>query len=294
MKRILALVVLGVFTLVGPVGVSAQQGDDNGHGKGQKADTATFEAAEGFIASFVALMNARDPAVVNLVAPGDNGANYGSWFFAGSYDEAVNNVAGGAVAEIVLFDTRDVRTHDDGHVSVELTYSGYAQYYDGLYTQRWYLLSQEDGGFIIDDGAARVPRVPDDLRSVEAAVTLSNDGLSISESELAAADVLLLTVENTEPDAFLTTGIYVLPAGTSPQEAQAALFADYQDDGQVQSLLETVIGVTPRPAGTDSVYGYLVEPGTTYYIQQWTIDENRNVIPFEGDAFITTFTIATA
>src|SRR5215203_5020731 len=107
MTRILALVlvVLGVFTLVGPAGVSAQQGDDNGHGKGQRADAATSDAVEGFIASFVTLMNARDPAVVNLVAPGVDGATYNTWFYAHSYDEAAANVAGGAVAEVVLFDT---------------------------------------------------------------------------------------------------------------------------------------------------------------------------------------------
>jgi hypothetical protein len=196
-------------------------------------------------------------------------------------------------APIRVDEVRDVRVHEDDTLSVEVSYTGWITERT-YYTERWYLSATGDGDvpYLVSAIEPTAPRLPADAATAEVAVVLADDGLTISETEVPAAEFLRYTVENTSDQTSLTTGLYVLPDGLSAAEAQAGLIEDTRE-GVFDSL--EYVGPTPVRQSDSFEFAFDVRPGMTLFIQQFTVDDNfQNAVPLEGEEFATTLTIESA
>lgn len=283
MRKVVAFVaVLALsFATVASPGVLAQsEVDYQGHGEATPADQAISDGVVGFVNMFVERMNAQDPTIVNVANEGGL-----SFFLTDSYNEALANVENGMFVEIIPYGIGDVLVHTDGAISVQVVFSGYTSgWQTTVQTERWYLIPDGSGSFILNDYSFEPLSVPDSVTSSTVTLTLSNEGLELGSSEISSAEVIVFDVTNVETN-FTSTGIYALPEGTTVDDVQASLAADpFSGEGW--------IGKTPMfPGPGEWSFGFLMEPGT-YIVQQFTLDDTGNVadVP-QGVQFGATLTV---
>lgn len=261
MNRAMIFVMLLMFLSTGTLPAAAQPSGNTSYGEGTAADAATTTSVIAFVENFVERMNANDPSIVNVA--NETGLGF---FLTDSYNEALSNVESGMFVEIVLYDIVDVLIHDEGVVSVQVYFSGYVWgWQTTLQTERWYLIPDDAGSFILSDYSFEpLVSIPDSLTTSTVTLTISNDGLELDTAEVASADVIVLEVTNPEAN-WVSTGIFALPEGTTVADVQARLEADpFNGEGWV--------GKTPIASGpVEQTFAFIMEPGT-YIIQQFALD----------------------
>jgi hypothetical protein len=266
MTRAMTLFILVVAMIGSSVSVAAQPAGTISYGAGTAADEATVTGVVAFVENFVERMNANDPTIVNVA--NETGLGF---FLTDSYNEALSNVESGMFVEIVLYDIVDVLVHDDGIVSVQVYFSGYTSgWQTTLQTERWYLIPDDGGSFILSDFSIEpLVSMPDSLTSSSVTLTLINDGLELGVTEVTVANVILFEVTNVEAN-FTGAGIYALADGTTIQDLQATLAAEpFGGEGYIGK-----IRMFPGP--NESMFAFLMEPGT-YVVQQFVLDDTGNV-----------------
>ena len=248
------------------------------YGEGVAADLATTDEVIAFLNEFVTFFNDRDSVVIELV-----NNNY-AWFNVDSYNGAVSFLTGFA-SPIELYEARDVRVHDNGYLSIEVTCSGWnraARYY----TERWYLEPQGSGNYIILDALSVDTYVPKPMVAGDIGITLEQDKMTFDQTEVPVVDVLRLTFTNVEAVPY-SFSLYELPENSSLAEVQERLIAE-NDFGLTP--LSTILPVFPNE---ERQYGFLVEPGGAYVLQLYAYDEAITyAYALGGDQGTTLITIA--
>jgi len=186
--------------------------------------------------------------------------------------------------DITLYEARDVRDHPTGHVSVELNYSGWS--FPASYaTDRFYLLPS-GGRYVIDDWVPRKVRVPDDMTLAKTSLLLTDEGITLAETDFEAVNVVVLEAENASSSASSAQVFRLDEPDIATGEAQARLLAQ-----EYEGL--DFVGATPLRLGETWMYAFVVEAGETYLIQQNMLNEDgQNPQPIAGEEYVTTFLVA--
>jgi hypothetical protein len=167
---------------------------------------------------------------------------------------------------------RDVQSHADGHLSVDLVYTGL----DGPPTQvthdRWYLI--EDDGYLKLDASENLS-----VEGADVTVEVSLADCGLSQDTAHAGEMIAFTVRN---DGEYPAGVDVLklPEGTTLEQVQQ----DPALDAQTQFL-----GWTSAEPGGIGHRGLIdLDPGT-YTIDCW-VDAPEGVAPDQGE-MVAEFTV---
>ena len=279
MGRIFALFVMFalMFIVNAPIGVAAQTDDDPlGWGEGVAADAATTAAVQAFFEDFTAAVNLRDGSAASMLS-----LDLLTEFY-GSYEEGVSYFSGQFVASTNLFGVETVVAYPDGGFSAEVLFQGIS--FPGAYNTYRYFLIETPFGYAIHHLQVLEPRLAEGITGVSVAMALSDDGLTISETEIPEVDVLFLSVQNTNIQEPLSTGVHVLPDGMTASEAQAQLLDDL-------ASLEW-LGGTPTGPDAERTYAFVVEPGITYFIQQFADGgDSRFLVLLSGEEHFGTITV---
>lgn len=284
MRRSSALFIVFALIVVGitPSVTAAQSGDDPlGWGEGVAADAATAEGVQTFFEDFTAAVNLGDGSAANVLSLELLTAFYGS------YEEGVAYFSGAHpsfnVYPTELFGVDTILVYPSGGVSAEVQFQGIATL-GGYFTYK-YSLIETDYGYAIHYLEVLEPRLADGMTSAPVNVTISDDGLSLSEAEVAGVDVIVLNIENVSMENVLSTGLYVLPDGVTASDAQAQLAVDI-------SAFEW-LGGTPTGPDSESTYAFVVDPGSTYLVQQYADGgDNQFRVLLEGEQYVAIITVA--
>lgn len=245
---------------------------------GKPASASTVKNVEQFIRDFADALNAKDSGVVNQV----DSSMYPGFFFApqGDADRSAMHIANGDIAKVDIFDLRDVRKHESGNLSVEVTYSGFTSVYFYA-TERWFVKPVNSSYVIVDDVTAPL-RVTKGLRVGKMTTTLSLQGLEVKASLPAGTTLIVNSVTNTETQQTLSSSIFRIDQGQSVQEAAS----------QTNNNGLTFIGRTPMPPGQKFTYAFLLpKPGAgTYLIQEFALNGTQEQ-PIAGDQFAVGLTV---
>jgi hypothetical protein len=158
----------------------------------------------------------------------------------------------------------DVQTHPDGHVSVDLVYTGL----DGPPTQlthdRWFLI--EGDGYLKLDASENLP-----IAGADVTVEVSVADCGVSETMAQAGDLIAFTVRNNVeyPAGF---DVLQLPEGVT--------FEQFEQDPALGEETQFLGWAFAEPGGTGHRGLINVEPGT-YTIDCW-IDEPEGAPPAGG------------
>lgn len=280
--------VLTLSRFVTPVCAKALTADDPlGIGLGTPvADQATVETVSAFAQAFLEHINAADGSAANYLS--QNMLNQ-----YGGYDAAWAYYAGGAFPT-EFFGVQNVLSYGSGHLSVEVNYSGGSV--PGWYnTQRFYVLPV-DGGFVLDYVQVLEATVIDGLSNTAIDVMVSDAGITTSAAEVSTSDVLVLNMINTSMTDILSVGVYVLPEGVDPVAAQSQLVMEEQSGIPAAQLSYEWLGGAPVKIATAEGpetrrYAFMVQPGTTYLLQQYVLGGDSVYYPMEGDSYVTMVTV---
>lgn len=275
MTRLASLIVLFAI-LVSPMPALAQP-DKLDHGEG--AEVGVFEAARftGLVQDFFDAVNALDGSAADFLTQAQVD-------LYGSYEEAVTYFDQYAFP-VEHYDSGNVLRYEDGFLSVDVLYSGLSL--PAIYrTNRFYVTPVNNHrGYALDHVERLSLRLPEGMVGATVDVTLSDDSLTVSTSEVEAADVLILNMENTSTVNLLSTGVYVLPDGIDILDAQAQLAIDL-------STFEW-LGGTPTTEGSTRIHAFVVEPGTTYLIQHYAQQADGNLdTPTQGPEATAAITVS--
>lgn len=281
MRHIFALfiAIAIVFVGIGPSGLAAQTDDDPlGWGEGIAADAATTAAVQSFLEEFTAAVNVGDGSAANL---------FTLEFLLESHESYEGGVAyfsSGFVSPMTLFDVETVFMYPEGGLSADVMFQGLI--FPGAYYTYRYFFIETPHGYAVHHLQRQEPRLAEGMTGVSVDVILSDASLTVSESDVASVDVVFLEVQNTNTQEPLSTGVHVLPDGLTGSDAQAQLAADlYTFDW---------LGGTPTAPSSERTYAFVVEPGTTYFIQQFADGgDSRFAVLLTGEAFVTTITVGT-
>lgn len=272
---------LGTGALLAPKSVFAQSAPENA---GTQADAATTKQVTDAARHWVHLFNANDPSVVDLTVQSD--AAWGFFFFANSNAQAKEYVSAGNLPRMSIYQTANVRGYADASVSIDVTYTGFDTSSTYL-TQRWGFVPDASGTLILTHLRPLPFAKIKGHTYGSAKLVLSQNGMKLSSSTFHA-DILLLDVQNRDQANELSTALYPLPAGVSPQDEWNSIIQDYLPDGYTQTTKYLV--VTPVDPGKKRGYGVVVERGR-YILTLWSIDGQNKATPMQGDQFVLPITV---
>lgn len=256
-----------------PSGVSAQS-DPFDHGEGTEAGIVDSVAVEGFMENYFKAINELDGSAAEFL----------TLELAEAFVPDAVTYFDEYAYQAELYEADNVLQYEDGYFSVEVLSRG--ESLPARYSaRRFYLISVDNPEGYAIDAAQRLEelRLPEGMSGATVEVIISDDGLSVSDDEVPAADILILDVENTSAD-ILSTGIYVLPDGVEPIDAQAQLAID---DSSLAWL-----GGTPTGSGTTQIHAFVVDAGSTYLLQEFADGGDTQFRELlEGEQYIVTIAV---